>query len=604
MSDMESVLEKRFATLCKRENEGSDACSKSLRAYSTTIHPMLYERLSHFSSSFSNYGQFVVGTTFDYTIGRVGLNGSRVMNLAFQPWYDQEVTEDCLPLIYPRLSSTTMVRDLDKSIPIDLYIKRRLEEMSHEKDYITLRSLLENELPSHIFQSLVQPPESSSLVHDVFSFLELTNKTFPSNVYPTITHRELVPDLVMKIKYYPSRDDNRAYCVDQNWLRHLTGCCIHSMFLPKDKSIRRRLHLSQILRVDNKDMLNIEVPIERGWDTSTILILGDVSNFTGSFGNAWLLLFSMYLELAGGRLEDRHQLFVFGDVILSCSWKLLLACYLFYTIGAPCWVEDRQKYDYLPGGFLGVAANITVGSWCFALILEDLIVQLRDAGVESLAQAGGDDFAMVMQALDVTRDKAIALVRSTVEAYIGKLKDFKIFILSDMEDGIIPDGTFCKKRIILRKTSMYELKSEPSLPIHESLLPQGYVGDFKGQLKAWMEVDASLRDYERRVNDHYALTDTLRFIFTSRYPQIKLIRRHTSRYWQSAIRLLTVEDILISEKAFDVINSMPTRVVHGRPVFWTFMSRRHHALKRCLVILATAYYGGSLSKLTDRKSVV
>jgi hypothetical protein len=56
--------------------------------------------------------------------------------------------------------------------------------------------------------------------------------------------------------------------------------------------IRKHLHGSKFIPASDKDKLKIVLP-NRGGEVTTYLITGDASNFTGSLGNSWALLYAI-----------------------------------------------------------------------------------------------------------------------------------------------------------------------------------------------------------------------------------------------------------------------------------------------------------------------
>jgi hypothetical protein len=363
----------------------------------------------------------------------------------------------------------------------------------------------------------------------------------------------------MNVKYYPSRDDNRAYCADKNRLRSLVASCLNRLVAPKKMWQRQNLHTASVLRPDKKDILDLHLPPIADDEMTSLLIITDTSNFTGSLANAWLMIYIMGLELAQGRLDDRTQLFSIGGHFIAATWKELLLLYVFLTVGVPCYVEELSMYGFLSGGFLGVGGNITIGLLCLAVCTKSILYRLRNRVFSIHAQAGGDDLAFAVTCRKIDKEEIIGFILEEMTAYVGKVKEVTVTVLDELEPGIIRDTDFCKKRVTLEKDlDGLHLRGEPSIPIAESLIPSGFINRYEDQIKAWYEWDHNLRVFDDAMPDCAELTDSLRQMFLETYRSVKPCRSYQVKYLTGSIRLMRVGRSLVTSKADARIKKVPT----------------------------------------------
>jgi hypothetical protein len=371
--------------------------------------------------------------------------------------------------------------------------------------------------------------KENQLGHHIAQFLQVNDCKFPHDKFLTIPTREIVADLVMTTKYYPARDDFRAYCRDENALRHLCGICLHRLFMPWLMDVRQNLEREQVIPAIDKDILDIILPYPRSYEVA-LLILGDVSNFTGSLGNSWLMLFCMALELGqGGLWEKLPNLYSVKGALFSATWKELLIVYLYLNVGYPAFVQEMDEYQQLPGGFLGVAANITVGLTYLALVLQNLINLLKGTCRVVKAQAGGDDFAFGLIVKNDDKGLTVQLIKDHMLQYVGHLKEFHIIELDKSRPGKLDSLTFCRKPITINAlpTCLHALgKDNP--PVLRDLLPNSTL-DVELVQERWLSYDQVLTKWETQ-HGHTPQMDSMRFAFSSKYPSVLPLRRRVVEY--------------------------------------------------------------------------
>lgn len=574
-----------------------DACSKSLRGYPTQCHPLFLDRIKvHYPELGS--AKLKRGVTFEYTLNGVdGFKGNTTMNFLLQSFYEQETDEENDAwVIYPRVSPRTMVQDIFEETSMSDHVQMWVAGLSHE-GWVSLRCLADADLGTTITDNLLNDFRNSSFSQQVIHYLMINQWSFPAHTPLVVKGRVNSRDLIMKTKYDQSRDDNRAYCVDSNRLRQLVGACLNRMIVPKSVVIKKRLHSSKIVHCVDKDILSLSIPMTTRDDYSSVLVLGDISNFTGSLGNSWFMLFCMALDTQN-TLRHKYNLFGLGDTVILTSWHELIALYLYLTVHYPCYVEELNDYFTLPGGFLGVNANITTGLLCLSLTMTFICHVERQYGVEIHAQAGGDDFAFVIHGLTCKVEKAIETIRSHMTSYVGLLKEFHVVTLGGVSEGVVPDLSFCRKRIIHETArGKHFLRGEESCPIHRSILPGSESLTFEKQLKAWTEFDLNLLRYESKHPDMFRVAGSLRRAFLEKYPNIKPLRVETERICNN-LKVHRVCGKLITKAALETVNNIDVRRWATYICFQTFEAKLRHALSIGSIIQRYIVYRGDKELLT------
>jgi hypothetical protein len=541
------------------DNISLDASSKSLRGYATRVHPLNMERiLQHYA--LNEREKVIRGKTFTYNASYEGLSGSNYVNFALQSFYDQEAREgiesiiiyprlSVKTLIGPRLSKDTMREDIEKWVDSHVSLTTRVA---------SLRELATEELGKSVVDNLLNDYVNSSLSQGILVFLLNHQWTFPSHDYVVVRGRESpIPGLVMKQKYYANRDDNRAYCQDRNRLRLLCGAILHRLILPKSSRVRSNLHVSKVIRSDRKDQINLVVPRAREGQT-TLLILGDVSNFTGSLGNSWLLLHAVAIDLSK-HLRNKFSPISVGGRILYATWFEVIAFYLYLTVGCECYVEELDKYEQLPGGFLGVGANITTGLLFLSLFLIDLNRRLVPRVFCVQSQAGGDDFALLLVVKEEDKIRIGQFINREIKDHVGHLKEFQVYETDSLYNNSVIDGAyFCRKRVTLcRSNSHTAVGFEPSCPLHQSIFSDNNIRRFDLQCRAWRELDLGLKAYEEDCPGMSQYCDSLREVFLGKYPDVSPTRVRVMRSWPLYGLVGRIYDgFLVSERALSLIRNI------------------------------------------------
>jgi hypothetical protein len=550
----ESVIQwcqKRLADLRTRAKEQTDAESKSLRSYSTAVHPLLQNRLDILGNRLNDcQPKYIATNSYLIADAMATLKDNTLLNHVFQPLFDQEEPEFGKP-IYVRVSSKTRTGNATMMDATRIKITNlAMSTMSLP----TIEMLARKELGDTVVSDLFQVDfRSSSLFSSIISFLALHGNMFPAGQSVSVPGRFISADLVMRSKYYPSRDDNRAFCADTNILRSLCGACLQQLFLPQNMKVRLKLSISKYVPAIKKDMLNWE--FQKPPDGYVlVLLLGDVSNFTGSASNAWLMLCCMALELSVGGLKNKlPNLFAIKDTFFTATWLQIITLYLYLTVGYPCFVENRKSYSWLPGGFLGVNSNITVALVWLSVLLRS-IENVRREGIKWVkSQAGGDDFAIVV----CVRLNQVETIKPWIENEVlngvGHLKDLTLIVLDDQTEGILEGQIFCRKRLKLSRTDRTIcLCSEPAIPLPVSLTMDHFPRQHGAQVKLWNELDAALNEYDRLEPDNMLLTSALRTLLLDRCTHVKPVRARLTMLIPPDMQITVVGHYQISNKALAI----------------------------------------------------
>lgn len=588
---MSEFILARIAEMCDSLGLESDSALKSLRGYKTHAHPLLIERLGVAYRDL-DYGKHVHGRTFTYH-ATTGTSGSQLMNYLLQSFYDQEMIENNEAIIiYPKLSVKTQRLVDGVNVPMRDCISEWVSELSRN-NVAGLRNLVSEELTPDVTSNLLDDFRNSDFASAVLIYLRENGMAFPAAEYVHVASRVVSRDLVMKCKYYPARDDKRSYCQDTNKLRCLVGACLNRLIVPKAKGIRSKLFTASIIRPFDKDMLKLRVIQPSRDDRISVVIVVDISNFTGSFGNAWLMLFCMALDTQG-TLRNKYQYFAFGDKFLLASWHEILALYTYLTVGYPCYVEDLDQDHCLPGGFLGVNANITTGLLCLAFILNQLRIDLRDRLDDAHVQAGGDDTAFAISGTHEQVDWAIYHIRKTLEKYVGQLKELTVV---NLEDGVhgepLKDIRFCRKRIILKKKGdAFLLSGEESIPIPCSILPGMSYFNRSDIIQAWRELDLALLSYERTHPDSFRICDAFRAVMLEKYPILQPFRQESALKWPSPVPRVEENGIFYTKLAYEAITQIEEIRVGNFVALQTMKAKARQALHSQIVFKIRTNHSG------------
>jgi hypothetical protein len=596
--DIQSIKD-RLNALERQEKSSIDATLKSLRAYTTKVHPLCRERLSiHWLDE--SKSKTTKGRSVEYTNQAKQMRGNTFVHFLLQSFYDQEDSgRGESPILGLKLSMKTI---LDDSISLNL--AEEVTNLWHatrfeEEMIVELRDLVGPFISKCTYNNLVEDYKNSIFSEAVYNFLHRNNFQFPVDDFVQVRGRdETSMDLIMVEKYYPGRDDNRAYCQDRSLIRSITGSCLTRLLYPKDDRTRANLQSASILRPDVKDILDMVIQTTVDDDYATILVIGDVSNFTGSFGNAWLALHCAAHELQMKKKSEQRVLFRINGCLISSTWLEIISMYLYTTVGVPCWAASKQRFQSLPGGFLGVQGNITYSLLMLAAILKQTTLSLKPRVLDIQCQAGGDDFAFAITLKHEEVDSALDSIRNDVNLYIGPLKEFNVYDLTNKNTGIIEEATFCRKKIdMIRTVGTITLESYPTFPLPECLSPHIFLRTRNDQITAWYSLDRTLEDFVKACQRDNKLADSLRVKFLNRYPNVKALRKETIREWNYSESIICIDGRYMSNNAYKVVKAVNYVCEKNRLLFTTVHTKISQALSLSFLITRRLYYKGTIREV-------
>lgn len=571
----------QFTKMLEGKGMLKESVEKSLRKYDTRVHPLFKERLEAYGVLRNDGDSLTTTTSYSYYKTDQGFAGNRLMNYIFQSMFDQEEPEWGGNVIYVSASTKTIEDARSEGDVMDRAIKAKVASLTGlDGSPASFRNIAADLLGHETVCDLLDNDlRSSSLGRSIDDFIGKYHCTFPNSRYVEIATRKVTDDLTMTTKYYPGRDDFRAYCRDTNWLRHLCGICLHKLLLPADMKMRERLEREEVIPAKDKDLLDLRLPYPRANEVA-LLILGDVSNFTGSLGNSWIMLYCMALQLSqGGTWTKRPNLYSVGGSLFTATWYELIVVYLYLNVGYPAFIQELNSYEFLPGGFLGVAANITIGLLFLSVTLQNLKLILSRWCRVVKAQAGGDDFALAIIVQREDRVEATELIREHFVNYVGPLKDFVVVDLMTHQPGRLEKLTFCKKWIQLEfGSTAIQLKGFDNPPIIKALLPASRLSEGEA-LEQWYSYDKNLETWES-VYGQPQQCDTMRKLFAFTYPNVQpLQRRQVITRLPLNYEVLACERRFITKRAYNVACRVEDVTVGDLTYLSSLSEKASHCLK-------------------------
>lgn len=592
---MDQIVAERFTRMNASENACADAITKCLRLYPTVCHPLLLERLSFYNRTMDT-NKYIEGRTFRYTETAIGFRGNNLMNYCFQSFYVQEQEGQEEYVIPIKVSMKTQVRQASGSMSVREAVVATLDKLlidgSRVVDLYAYASLFVDSI--HL-ELLVNDYANSPLNLAIQGFLSENHYTFPLDKFLSVPGRQETTDtdLTLKVKYYASRDDHRAYCVDTSLIRSLVGACLQRLLCPSSLNTRCRLHTASLLQPRSKDIANILLSKPKTGDQLSILVICDVSNFTGSFGNAWLMLHCMCLDASNApELKAKRNLFSIDGRLISARWVEIMALYLYLTVGIPCYVKDRHSYHSLSGGFLGVTGNISLGLLMLTVTLQQLLYELQGYTLDLKCQIGGDDFLIALTCNILDKEICLDMIRRTVTQFVGHLKEMNVFDLTQQPDGVVPGSVFCKKRIIVTSDAdTIRIIGEPSVPVPEVLTDSYTIKSRFAIRKAWQTMDRTLLNYEVKYGGT-DICDTFRVMFLKKYyPHAKPERSKTNNYWRNYELIYTESNMFFTNNALRKVHNVRPLHTEHHNCFITIPSKVAHALQCRQIVLRKVKIG-------------
>lgn len=279
--------------------------------------------------------------------------------------------------------------------------------------------------------------------------------------------------LRLQTKTYIARADIRAYYVDKDPVRHLAASIVQS-FLQGPKGYLQGFNaINAVLPPIAKNMVDWKVKLEN--QEVLHLVTGDLSSFTNSNVNTWVMALAIYHTLKLESLEkfEKPILANVSGNVLEFSISDVLRSFLFLTVGATARVGEETFVA--PGGYLGVKANMRLTCLSFVACLRELEIKVRHMfDVTLLSQIGGDDFLLGLIGNPDRVARAMEFIRGYISCHVGSLKEFSLFTVSEQPDiDGHTDLIFCKKDLVTSRDlgpGFIRIFSRRKLPIMSQLI--------------------------------------------------------------------------------------------------------------------------------------
>jgi hypothetical protein len=528
--DYLDIVTERLKERRTRMNETLDAEAKSLRKYRTEAFPPFRERWDYWYNTSVRARNLEGSTSYEWVSGHGdSWKPSAMMQWMLQSLYNYDESEYGL-VIEIKVSKTTFLEDgrtVRETVRDDLInLGQKFEKVPELLDYAS--SILGWSVVFDLFNDV----KTSSLFSSINDFLRDNNFSFPAASRVKVKSRKIRRDLVMCVRYYANRDDNRAYCKDLNKLRSLVGSALQQLIQPKSMKLRKGLdYVKRIVPAKNKDKLNIKLSPDIG--VVHLVIIADISNFTGSAANAWLMLCIMTIELAHGRISGKvSNVYCCDGAHFTATLVEVLVLYLYLTVGYPCTSETTSIFHTLPGGFLGVNANITIALLFYATLLNWLSWNKPSYIHYMRSQAGGDDVFIVLKLSREDAEQGRNWIQENLSKYVGYVKELDTFIVEDETTSkVVANVKFCRKRIVVTlEDRRYCIRSEPAVPLNEILTMEPIPNSIRIQQDLWTTTRTELNVFDRCHPGYQWITDALQVLALERLPLASLSRTVTHYY--------------------------------------------------------------------------
>jgi hypothetical protein len=329
---------------------------------------------------------------------------------------------------------------------------------------------------------------SDGLFHDRLKALSATYHRFQND------------DLIMKLKMYIERADYRSYYVDHYLSRHFVGVVLQKIFLGVNMRHREKQLLNDWIPAKRSNILDWEVTVPN--TVNAYLCKGDISSFTGSSVNTWVLVTLLLTVITSNdRVSELNAPFVvrMGDSYCEVELKELLFLYAYLTIGIQGKETVGEPFTIL-GGALGVSANIVFAKIAFAIEMNELVARFASTAPSFRLlkkTLSGDDFAFLYTVDDEERDLVQDELRRVITRYIGNPKELVTENMQTCSAVILSEIPFCKKAVRITTSfgeSSYHvhIKSQLKLPFMSELIkssqkfrvnPAKHISNFRANIR-------------------------------------------------------------------------------------------------------------------------
>jgi len=323
----------------------------------------------------------------------------------------------------------------------------------------------------------------------------------------------------------------------------------------------------------------------------------DISSFTGSNVNSWMILIGWILQLRSwGPQHKLNQPFIVthGGLPVEVTLLEVFQVYLFEVVFA------RAHYGlnefFATGGYLGVKGNIQLTSLAFSLVLDYIKSQIPSSSLFLAKVAGDDTTTATTFNSERDRDEFLELLKAQVTNYVGALKAFTVLKFEDFHDGNhMTDLVFCKKRVgFTKKTSLdgsqdIHVYTEYGLPVMSELFSatiqeEDYEDVYQEFTSGVTNICAHLSKPDYYLNFMKALFNRVH------HEVPPSIRSSFLPWWQK--ELVREEGILVTVPAKTVIDKvLAIRDSKGFAYRGSFRERSDYLLSRKKVALKTVIVG-------------
>jgi hypothetical protein len=245
------------------------------------------------------------------------------------------------------------------------------------------------------------------------------------------------------------------------------------------------------------------------------------------------MLCIMTIELAHGNISGKSSnIYCCDGAHFTATLVEILVLYLYLTVGYPCTSESTSEFHTLPGGFLGVNANITIALLFYATLLNWLSWNKPSFIHYMKSQAGGDDVFILLKLSREDAEQGRNWVQQNLARYVGYVKELDTFIVEDeTTDKVVRDVRFCRKRVqVTREGRYFCIKSEPAVPLNELLTMEVVPRSTRAQQDLWRTIQTDLNNFEKVNPDYQWITDALKVLALERLPLANLTRTITHYY--------------------------------------------------------------------------
>jgi hypothetical protein len=376
----------------------------------------------------------------------------------------------------------------------------------------------------------------------------------------------------LNVKEYPQRGEIRAFTLDRNAFRSLLGSAIHTLLHPGNRQLRATYPYADVWRVKGKNLI-IETLKTLSPRSCCLVGQGDVSSFTSSFRNLWLVLLNFAALAEELEMNNALPPFVltWGTTKVVGKLSTILKVFIRLTFRMPVMDEVLHQEFRSIGGMLGVPGINTLACTTFALIqrglTDSILVNYRLIN-RAKTYVGGDDFvSLLIGPSRVDLSCAWQTIVSVIKKYVGSL--------SEENSAFLPTNTtsrgsmflpflFCKKLIYAKWSTLgngvqLKLHSQFTIPL-PSLLLSKRINDSRKDQEEWLSYTTTLWSHLPWVQDRDVIQSTILDVFDTVFQTyLPRFRRDSRilRYWG---RLNEQRE---SESAEEVIESFIPFVTHG-----------------------------------------